>query len=413
VRAPRPVLFIDNSDTFGGAINSLGHLFRSLDESTILPKVVSAQPRSTLADIFPPGTWHHLPISHRGERKDPLPPNLPRWQGTVRRKIVSLGAFLTQDLAPAFKYAELAKAIGAAAIHLNNGVTQLDGILAARILGVPCVAHSRGFIHPSDGVGMRLARHWVQRHVAISSAIRQNLIDLGICPATIILVPDGIELDAFRPDPPSSALREDLGIPAGAPVIGFSGRIVQWKGVREFLKASFLVLAEFREARVLLIGDPSDGGPEYYSEVLELARSSGFSERIIFAGYRADIPELMRLVDVLVHTSIEPEPFGMVLIEAMATGTPVVAARAGGPLDIVLDGVTGFLANPEDPNEVASRVLALLRDSSQRTQMGEAASRRVRECYSAELAALRITELYRAVFKEHRLSGFRSGGVRP
>src|SRR4030095_17066617 len=101
-----------------------------------------------------------------------------------------------------------------------------------------------------------------------------------------------------------------------------------------------------------------------------LARDLGMVCRTVFTGFRRDIPELIQLLDVVVHASVEPEPFGRVIAEGMAMGKPVVAAMNGGPLEIIRDGQTGFLVPSGDLEKLAHRIIGLLTDVSQAAAVG-------------------------------------------
>lgn len=118
------------------------------------------------------------------------------------------------------------------------------------------------------------------------------------------------------------------------------------------------------------------------------------AEHITFTGYRTDIPELMRSVDIIVHQSTRPEPFGLVVIEAMASGKPVVAMKEGGPLDIISERKNGLLAESRNPAATASCILELLSDESFAEQIGLAARERVIEHFSAKAQSRKYADLF-------------------
>lgn len=132
----------------------------------------------------------------------------------------------------------------------------------------------------------------------------------------------------------------------------------------------------------------------YYGEVVKLIKQYGLEDRIILTGYRKDIPPLMKLMHVIVHASIQPEPFGRVIIEGVAIGKPVVATAAGGPIDIVRDGVTGILVNPGDILQMADSIISLLTDTHLLKKMGENGRRRVEKIFTKERYAAQVIEIY-------------------
>lgn len=393
------VLFLDNSSTFGGAIASLEYLVRGLLRRRVRPIVVSGHSSTKLSEDFP--GVRTISVDSRVPHRNPtallrrMRSNPPQFE--LFEKIgLRLGAadwHLRRTLPAALRYLRIGHAHQVDIVHLNNIVqAQLDGLLAAELLGVPCVAHARGF--QNSGALLSSALRRVDRHVAISTAIADNLEEIGADRENISIVPDGIDLTRFATRRDTTALRRELGIPEGSPTFGLFGRIMKWKGTREFVLAAARVLRHLPSSHALVVGDISDGGDDYFQEVRKLSETTGVGERILFTGYREDIPALMQALDVVVHASIEPEPFGMVIVEAMAAGTPVVAADRGGPVDIVKEGVTGTLVDPRDSESLATAILHLLENPEQARSMGQNGRMRARRLFGADRYAARVREIY-------------------
>lgn len=396
------VLFLDNSSTFGGAIVSLKHLVSELARQGVRPVVVSGQPAARLEDAFPNARTisvdvrvphrHPTPLLRR-MREDPPRSKLLEWTGL---KLAAADWHLRRTIPTAMEYARLGKHHDPDLVHLNNIIGgQLDGLLAAKMLGVPCIAHARGFQSP-DPV-LWAASRVVDHHLAISTAIAENLEEAGAPRNHISLVPDGIDVERFSTSRDKVAVRRSLGIPLDAPTFGLFGRVVEWKGTREFVLAAERVLHELPTAHAVIVGDVSDGDAGYLREVRQLAEESGFAERIIFTGYRDDIPGLMQALDLVVHTSIRPEPFGMVIVEAMAAGTPVIAANRGGPRDIIRDGESGILVDPTDTGALATAIQVLLETPDRARALAEAGRDRVRRLFGKERYAERVAGVYEEV----------------
>jgi len=398
---PYTVLYLDNSHTWGGAINVLVHLVHSLDRSFVDPVVVSAQPVQFLEEAF------------QGVKIRPFRTAL-QWEangaGTFRRvRSASSGVtgravdhgraaywLFRHHLPAAFKIARLAKETGADLIHLNNNAaSQIDGIIAARMLGIPCVAHAQG-PQKSRWFLRRMARIPVA-HVAISEEIRENVLSLGVEPDRTVLIYPGIDLSDFEATAANPGLRRELGLAPGTKTFALFGRLVPWKGTLEFVEAAARVLTAMPDVVALVVGDVSDGETAYAAAVEERIAHLGLADRIILTGFRDDIPELMRLVDCAVHASIDPEPFGLVVVEAMAVGTPVVAADTGGPRETVVPGETGFLADPRDPDAMASAILRILRDPGLARRMGQEGAARARRVFSKERYAKDVEALYKSI----------------
>jgi len=397
---------VDNTFTFGGAIQSLGVLLRGLAEQAVEPFVITGQPRDAAEERFPGvpvECWDlRLPwLTPDPIAGDPTAGGLERLS-TLERMTRNLYWLFTGTIPTAKKIAEVGWRQRIDLIHLNNiAESQPEALLAARLLRVPCVAHCR--THPDpELLSARVMAGMPDHQIAISHSVSDGLLDAGVPADRITVVPNGVELDRFEPGPAPAGLAAELGLPPGVPVVGHVGRIVEWKGQLEFLEAFAGVARERPEARALVVGDRSDGGEAYEAAVRERADRPDLSGRVVFTGYRPDVADVMRLCDVVAHTSIEPEPFGRGLIEAMALGTPIVAASRGGPLDIVREGETGYLADPTEAEAVGTAILRLLSDAELRQRMGRAAIERTRRLFSREAHAAAVAEVYAEVLARRR-----------
>ncbi|MEA5115730.1 MAG: glycosyltransferase family 4 protein [Geobacteraceae bacterium] len=396
------ILYLDNTFTFGGAINSLCYLIRALDKEKFEPVLVTGQPVEYLEANFAGTKWYHyvpkLPwINNRFYKKIA---SLPPFRISVLSKVLNLARFfywlLFVTLPEACRYYQIGKRHRVGLVHLNNIIgSQLAGIIAAKLLRVPCVAHLRDFeeIHPITRFYARLVDH----HVAISGAIKENLLGLGVPEEKISVVHDALDLEEFNTSVACEYLFEEFGVVPAQPRYGIFGRIVDWKGIREFLLAARSIAGQVPEAMGFIVGGRSDGDEAFYREMLALAGSLGLRDKVVFTGYRKDIPALMKFMDVVVHASNSPEPFGMVVIEGMAMGKPVVATRAGGPLDIVEDGETGFLVPVGEAEPLAKGVIRLLREPGLRAGMGKAGRERVESFFSNTCYAEKIAEIYESL----------------
>ena len=184
------------------------------------------------------------------------------------------------------------------------------------------------------------------------------------------------------------AKRLGFGIPATAPVIGSVGRLTWQKGYRVLIASFARVLARHPDARLLLVGV----GPEN-DALRQLAVDRGMAERVIFAGSRTDVEELLTIMDVFASSS-RFEGLPAVVLESMGSGTPVVATEISGTIEVVQHGVTGFLVPPEDEESLATAICAMLENPRQAKEMAATAGRMVRKEFSFEAAARRHEETY-------------------
>jgi glycosyltransferase involved in cell wall biosynthesis len=146
------------------------------------------------------------------------------------------------------------------------------------------------------------------------------------------------------------------------PLVGMFGRITPWKGQKILIQA----LAKLPNLTAVIVGDAlfTEEDRRYKQELVELAERLGLAARVQFAGFQPDILPFLKAVDVVVHCSVSPEPFGRVIVEAILAGKPVIAARAGAPLEIIQHGVTGLLVAPGDTEELVRAIEQLLDNRS-------------------------------------------------
>jgi glycosyltransferase involved in cell wall biosynthesis len=157
-----------------------------------------------------------------------------------------------------------------------------------------------------------------------------------------------------------------------------------------------LLLCDFPAARFVIVGD----GPQR-DELVALARDLGIADRVIFAGFRTDVPDLMSAFDLFVLASVF-EPFGLVLVEAMALEKPVVASRVNGIPEVVADGEAGLLVPPRDPHALAEAAARLLRDQALARHMGQAGRGRVLARFTVEAMAGKTMALYEEILARKR-----------
>jgi len=248
-------------------------------------------------------------------------------------------------------------------------VVYLNSTVCGRLL--PALRGVRSVLHVHDIVD-RVPRHWAQADVVLadSQAVADRLDGLE---AHVVYCP--IELD-----PP--AVEAPWPRNGGGPTIGYVGRIEPRKGVLDLIAAAPAIRVSEPEAEVVIVGDDPWGAfPEYLAQV-RAARD------VLHVPWHDNAAGLMRHFDVLVAPSLQ-EPFGTVLSEAMAVGTPVVATRVGGLAEVVDDGVTGVLVEPGEPEALAAAVLDVL---ARREPMG-AAARRAAQRFGADAYADRVAKL--------------------
>jgi glycosyltransferase involved in cell wall biosynthesis len=197
-------------------------------------------------------------------------------------------------------------------------------------------------------------------------------------PTTVIY--PAVDLERFNPDRIGDprAVRDRLGLPLDVPLYGAVGRLDRWKGFHHLIDAVPEVVRAHPEATLVLVGGPHELDPAYAEELGAQARRLNLNGQVRLVGQQPNPEEWMQAMDVVVHTS-DAEPFGMVVIEAMALGKPVVAGAAGGPSEIITPGADGYLSPFGERQALASNIARLLGDGSLRSRTGRAARRRAQD----------------------------------
>lgn len=391
-RGPRRVLYVEHNmdGTVGGSHHCLLDICRNIDRSRYEPVVLFFQDNPLT------GAFRKLDLDVRlGSPARPLL-QLSGSSGslaTVARNIVqtATNAALMLVVRP-LQWIGFLRRHRIDLVHLNNTFNgDHDLILAAWLLRIPCVAHQRGYAGETGPLAHWFARR-LERIIAISGYIRDDLRRRGLPDRLIVLIHDGIDPGRVVVHREPSALRRELGFGDSEPVIGMVGNLKPWKGQHVFVDAFAQVASRHPAARGLIVGAHAD--PGYVEQLRRTLDRHGLGARVVFAGYQSHPIDYMAAMNVVVHASVEPEPFGIVITEAMALGKPVIASAHGGPLDIVEDGVTGFLTEPGEPAALARRVVDLLGSPAVAARLGEAARRRFRVMFTIEANVGRLTDLY-------------------
>lgn len=230
---------------------------------------------------------------------------------------------------------------------------------------------------------------------AHSQAIRDGFLGRPpfMPPERVALLYPGVDTDRFHPGVDGLRVRFEAGIAAGAPVVALVARFQDVKGHDTFQAMARQVALQLPEARFIVAGEHAQTGADsaYKRRVLAAAQADSLLQRRLhYLGFRADVERVLAAADVVVCAS-RFEGFGMAVVEAQASGRPVVSTNRGGPAETVLDGETGYLVPPDDPGALAARVIALLRDPDRRAQMGAAGRARAVALFSAPASAAQFT----------------------
>jgi len=237
--------------------------------------------------------------------------------------------------------------------------------------------------------------------IANSSAVAAHLERLGARPGLVHAIANGIDVARFAPDGPRAELRAACGWPTPTRLVGMVGVLAAWKGQEVFLRAARELATRAGDLRFVVVGSEiyaTSGHGDFEPRLRRLARELRLDGVLAFTGRRADVPEILRALDVVVHASVEPEPFGRVIAEAMACERPIVWARGGGADEIVGDTGLGALGVPGgDAARLAAAIEHALADPARARRWAEEGRRRVVERFDVRQHVARVQDLYARV----------------
>ncbi len=260
--------------------------------------------------------------------------------------------------------------------------------LVSLFTGRRLVYHIHGMCVPSKL--NRLALKRASAIVANSQATKDDFLRLiGPEMERIEVVHNGIDTAVEQT---GSDLREGLDIPADAVVTGVFSRLAPNKGQEEFVRAAALVAAEAPDAYFVVAGDESifDGNNNFRAHLEELSEELGIGGKIRFLGFLSDMDNIYRTIDIAVDAAWE-EAFGMVVIEPMAYGRPVVGTDSGGIPEIINNNENGLLVPPKNPEALAEAILGLVKDARKRQAMGHAARKSVEDSFSLDAQIRKVS----------------------
>jgi glycosyltransferase involved in cell wall biosynthesis len=266
-------------------------------------------------------------------------------------------------------------------------------VVLARLTGAKCVIQA----HVGFGDWMRPVLRWSLRNadalVGISEFVAETLVAAGHDPARVHVVLNGIDASPWQQPADRDEIRRQLGLAPSDPVVLTVCRLFPSKGVGELIDAVATLSSAYPNLRLLVAGHEMVRG--YADELARRAAERGVTGNVMFLGRRNDIDQLMAAADVFAMPSIG-EPFGLVYLEAMATGIPVVALDSGGAPEVVDHGVTGLLSLPGDSTALAANLATLLDDPGLRARMGEEGRRQVHARFTIDRMGAEMAAVYRA-----------------
>ena len=293
-----------------------------------------------------------------------------------------------------YRLARRLRAIRPDLVHTNTLKAGVYGSVAARLARVPVVWHVRD----------RIATDYLPRLAvlvlrALIATLPNGVVVNSKATRATLWAPSRYSRVVYSPvyDPVSAQPLPAKPSPHEPFVVGMVGRVAPWKGQHVFLPAFARAFGGGSE-RAVIVGAAMFGATEedYGASLYESARVLGIADRVDFRGFREDVWAELHQMDILVHASVTPEPFGQVIVEAMLAGVAVIASAAGGPREIVTDNVDGVLYPPGDVAALARAMERLRGDALLRTRLSDSGRIRAQN-FSPHFAAGSVMTLYRRV----------------
>ncbi len=384
--APRRILYLQSTSEIGGSDISLLRIIEKLDRARFQPCVVLPHDgplveslRKLGADVFIEPAMLKLTTRRGGLY-------IIRYALNWPRAVCKLRALILREKIDL--------------VHTNT-LHNLYGFAAARLAHRPHFWHIREIVMQSGlvkSVELFLARRYSTRIIVTSDAVGAMFRDdAGNYPSHLRKIPNSIDTELYHPRNDGRRIRNDVKLSMETPLIGLVCRLDQWKGVDTFLQAAKICHDQFPSVRFAVVGGPIVGQESYADELKSLSKTLGLYAIVHFTDWRyhpEDMPAVHAALDILVLASRWPEPFGLVLLEAMATAKPIVATNHGGPTEICVDGQTALLVPPENPEKMAEAILTLLRDPDRARAMGNAGRTRVEQLYDRNVCLEKLAAVY-------------------
>jgi glycosyltransferase involved in cell wall biosynthesis len=393
------LLFVDQAAAFGGSIVVLAHLLKFLDHDRYSCLLVTAMPQEVLDTLFDSRV--------RTIRLKPTLDYRDRSRLTERfrrygRGGMRLGAYWFTarsawgNLRYRWKLSQLLRAEQPQLVHINNNC--FFSAETCAVSGQPYLFHYHGLLDQPLPPWHRWVLSRAALFVSISeyiSRIARRHRGANFQPIRTIPNPAPAPLDLSATQ--LRAVKRQWGVDDGRIVIGIFGRLVGWKGQMEFLQAFQQARRQYPDIVALVVGDASDLGKEYEARLRHWVADQGLQPAVVFTGYSSNVGPLYQACDIVVHASIEPEPFGLVIVEAMSAGAAVIASVLGAAPEIVTHGETGLIADPRSNEELTGALTTLLREPELRKRLAAAGKRLAREKYSPERFAQTMDAVYQEI----------------
>jgi glycosyltransferase involved in cell wall biosynthesis len=367
-----------------------------------------------LAQHLDPAIWKALVICpEEGDLPERCRDNSVRVEIVPRARFFSTGVRLAKTtipnplailanavlmLASAVRLATFLRNLRPALVVPKGLLAQFYGGLAARQARVPCVWHVQDRV--SGGAGplyawvLALAGRLLAKEIIVDAESIARQLQRIVPRARIHVIPNGVDVAEFSPQVDGSRVRAEWNVQPGELLVGVVGRLTPWKGQEVLLRAFAKIADELPQARLALIGAPVFDSDAFEQALREETARLGLGARVIFAGFRWDMPQVFAALDVVAHTALEKDSSPLAVVSAMAAGKAIVCSRVEGTAELFDEGRDGLLYPPGDVEALAEKLRLVLCDAERRTRLGSAARAKAERELSVEVFAQRCQAVF-------------------
>lgn len=372
------ILFLHESGEVSGAENSLMELATRLDRKRFEPIFACPSPGQLADQLMTRGIMVY-------------PVTFPKVRGIfgVLRTLTVIIKIIDER--------------GIDLIHSNSIRTHIYGTVAGRMRGLKIIWHERNLIEKEIIDPERALEFLPDSIICNSRAVAMRFVQNGSLPRKVTIIHNGVDTDRFNSSVSSRAVRDEFGIKHDDIVVGIASRFNRNKGHETFLEAARIISdrRDFHSVKFLIVGGAVFAADKEREVFLKkLCAEKGIGERVIFTGVRTDMPAIYAAMDIMVLSS-KKEACGRVILEAMASGKPVIGTDSGGTPEMITDGVTGLLFKPGDFCELADKIIRLTSGEDRpRLAMGKAARERADSEFSIKRNVAATEKLYEGLLSD-------------
>jgi len=370
------VAYVTSLAGIGGGESSLINLIKGLDKKIFEKYVICPQYSSFTDAVEKYAEVIIIPFGH---------------------PIKNMNSNIFKIFSSALKFWNFLKKNNINIIHTNSFISTLFVGPISKLIKIPVIMTSHGD-WDSSFIKNYFYYKFVKKILCVSKFVRDAYIEKkNPFKPPIDVVYLGVDINRFRSGLKTDYLRREFGIYSKDSVVSIIGRFQKIKGHEFFLDAAEIVANMNKNVKFLIVGSNQFNVKEdenSFKKVVNRVKSSDLlKDRVIFTGFRRDIPEIINLSEVIVCSSIS-ETFGMIIVEAMSCGKPVVSTYTGAPKEIIENGINGYLIPPENSQSIANKVISLLKDKSLRDRIGKEARKNIERNFSLSRYIKEVSDIY-------------------